>query len=790
MDRTELILTTGWKFHLGECEDAWYAGFNDHGFRTVLLPHDWSVEQPFSRENSSGTGYLSGGIGWYRLHFSLPEEYRGKKLRLHFDGVYKNSQVWVNSYYMGKHPYGYTGFTYDISDCAKFGAEENVVAVKVTHTDIADSRWFTGSGIYRKVTLVIEETLGVAEDGMYLMTQTADKELATVRIHQEFYNATAAEAKAKAETILTDASGNVVLQKEEIRVLAPQKTVTVEWDAEIKNPLLWSVETPNLYQLHTYLTLPDGERVLAAQCRVGIRKAEFDPDRGFFLNGEAMKLKGVCVHHDGGCLGAAMTKEVWHRRLMTLKSGGCNAVRCSHNPHMPELYDLCDELGFLMMDEAFDEWENAKNKWSKGHNVYPPKHQGYFEDFPEWHERDLKAMVRRDRHHPSVILWSIGNEIDYPNDPYVHLSFATMTGNNDANKPAAERQFDRLKPDMTRLVTIAKELSRMVKEEDESCPVTMALAFPELSTTLGVMDALDVAGYNYKEQFYEADHKNFATKPILGSENSHSYAAWKAVKDNDYISGQFLWTGIDYLGEAHGWPIHGSGAGILDLAGFEKSRFYRRKALWAKAAFVCVMTRPQGRGNEEWTPCHARWQYAEGENVTVMVYSNLPQVSLFVGETCVETKDAYNADGAFQFEVVYTGKILRAEGYDAEGRAVASDCLAPAGTQRVLKGTWYQDASSRRNEIGYLYQYELELQDEQGRRITFEQPLVQLQVYGDGELAGIENGDLADIRPYSETERQMKAGRLMAYIRRTGAGEIHVIAKAAKEGLRCEAVAE
>jgi beta-galactosidase/beta-glucuronidase len=349
----------------------------------------------------------------------------------------------------------------------------------------------------------------------------------------------------------------------------------------INDPALWSVENPNLYRLTTRIDAvsKDGCHYFDSyDQRVGIRKIQFDADKGFFLNDKPLKLKGVCVHHDAGCLGAAVPPEVWLRRLNYLKDMGCNAIRMSHNPHMPQVYDLCDALGFLVMDEAFDEWEGAKNKWSVGHNVYPPKHQGYFEDFPEWHERDLADLIKRDRNHPSIIMWSIGNEIDYPNDPYCHPMFTSMTGNNDNNKPKAERQYNPDKPNAERLSVIAAKLTRIVKACDTTRPVTAAAAFPELSAKIGFIDSFDVVGYNYKEQYYEDDHRNFPDKPFLGSENSHSYQAWKAVRDQEFISAQFLWTGIDYLGEAHGWPIHGSGAGVLSTAGFPKVSYYRRKS--------------------------------------------------------------------------------------------------------------------------------------------------------------------------------------------------------------------
>ena len=428
-------------------------------------------------------------------------------------------------------------------------------------------------------------------------------------------------------------------------------------------------------------------------------------------------------------------------------------------------------------DDSDDDSENAKNKWSTGHNVYPPKHQGYFEDFPEWHEKDLRAMVRRDRNHPSIILWSIGNEIDYPNDPYCHPSFLEMTGNNDANKPAAERQYDPAKPDMRRLLPIAEELSSIVKSEDESRPVTMALAYPELSAKLGMLEHLDVAGYNYKEQYYEADHKDFPQIPFLGSENGHSYEAWDAVKSNDYISGQFLWTGIDYLGEAHGWPVHGSGAGILDCAGFEKARYYRRKSLWCEEPQLYLATRPWSEESAEWIPCRENWNYKAGEKVIVMCYSNLPETAVFINGKEAGRQIGYNDDGAYRFEVFWEAGILEASGYDENGNIIEQERLLTTQNAAGIKAEVYQPEEipfSETQENGYLYQVALTLVDQNGQKVVWDDKKLRVAVSGAGMLAGIENGDLSDVTPYAENARKTKDGRLMIYVRRIKKGKIRV----------------
>ncbi len=580
MDTKLIRLVDNCKFFYGNCDEAWYKGYDDSAWDRVMLPHDYSIMAPFSKEYSSGTGYLRGGTGWYRIYVRIPEEYRGKRLTLVFDGIYNNSYVWVNSYFIGKRPYGYSEISYDISSQASFGDDLTQISVKVAHTDIADSRWFTGSGITRKAYILVSEKVTTKLHSVFFKTdnveKTDDKLEAQISVS---YEVLCGEKTVEVKSRLLDDKGSCVLELSGNTAANGSISEKLELSGSLTDPKLWSVEEPNLYTLETRLKTGDESYLVDSQ-RVGIRTFFFDPDKGFFLNGKSVKFKGVCLHHDGGCLGAAMKKEVWARRLELLKKSGCNAIRCSHNPHMPELYDLCDEMGFLMMDEAFDEWENPKNKWSTGHNVYPPKHQGYYEDFPAWHEADLRTMVRRDRNHPSIVLYSIGNEIDYPNDPYCHPMFTEMTGNNDNNKPAKERQYDSNKPNMERLAVLAKELADIVRDEDATRPVTLAAAFPELSVDIGFIDDLDVVGYNYKEHLYEKDHKRFPEKTFLGSENGHSLKAWEAVEQNDYICGQFLWTGIDYLGEAHGWPIHGAGAGFITSAGFPKVELNERAKLW------------------------------------------------------------------------------------------------------------------------------------------------------------------------------------------------------------------
>ena len=743
-------LDTSWRFNLGDVADAGYMGYDDSAWRVVTLPHDWAVEHPFDRAHSSGTGYLPGGTGWYRKAFTLTEQEAAGRVRIHFQGVYKHARVWINSHYLGQHAYGYTSFSFDLTPFIRAG--ENLIAVRVEHEDTADSRWYTGSGIDRHVFLETGDKVCFAVNGVFVSTVRADPEEAVLRIQYETLGAEGARF-----TLLT-------------REGQEAATVTAEGErgcAEMRvpQPKLWSPESPELYRLRAE-TLAGNRVTDTAEIPAGIRTIRFDADQGFFLNGIPMKLKGVCVHHDAGCLGAAVPKKVWARRLRKLKEMGCNAIRTAHNPPDPDLLTLCDELGFLVMDEAFDEWEGIKNKWWQGHNVYPPKHFGYGEDFPQWHREDLSSMVCRDRNHPCVILWSIGNEIDYPNDPYVTPLFKEVLGNNDANKPLAERIYDVRKPDAGRLAEVARELTEIVHGLDDTRPVLSALSFPELSNLTGFADALDLSGYNYREHFYEEDHAKYPGRVILGSENSHDPKAWRAVTDHDYISGQFLWTGVDFLGECRGWPVRISQAGALDLAGFEKPLYALRRALWTTEPYARLAV---GRGEDKrgaWGQGF-RWQGTPGEKMQVICYTNQPEAELFLNgvslgmktltpeDDCHAEWEVPYADGALTVRAGAAEDTLTTPGKAAELRIAADVTALPADGRTVL-------------------QAEVLLADAQGHPALDEE--IHVQLLGDLRLLGIENGLPDDLTPYAEAYRLTKEGRLIVYVRAgsvPGAGLIH-----------------
>jgi len=761
---------TRWAFLQGDDRDAWKKGFDDDAWRQVRVPHDWSIEQPFTREASSGTGYLPGGIGWYRAHVDLAPlgPLDGRHVRLAFHGAYKNADVWANGYHLGRRPSGHAAFSFDLTELLGYRADDElVISVRVDHSDLSDSRWYNGSGLTRQVELQVHEEVRLAS--LDLTTLAVVDGTARVRV------AASLGALREAEVEVTHAlrsltTGSVARLSGDLRVSGSGELVL---EGSVPSAELWSDDAPHLYQLSTALswTSPEGQPAGSEYSRVvGIRTFAFDPERGFSINGSSRVLQGVCLHEDAGAWGVAVPAAVWLRRLLSLKAMGCNAIRMAHNPHAPELYALCDALGFYVIDEAFDEWENPKNKWWQGHNVYPPRHEGYAHDFAEWHERDLVAMIDAHRHHPSIVAWSIGNEVDYPNDPYASPLFAEMTGNNDAAKPDAERQYDPTRPDIRRLTTIATRLARIAREADPSRPVTLAAAFPELSRLTGLLEPLDLVGYNYKEHLYEADRRHLPHKPFVGSENGHSYEAWRAVTDDDGIAGQFLWTGIDYLGEARGWPVHGSPAGELTIAGFEKPTWHLRRSWWSDEPTLHLVARPWGEGARPlWQPAPSRaWEHAPGDDVEVLVFTNAPEVVLSLGGSDVPV--AWDdAAGYWRGRVAAAAEPLVAVGRWGSGESLRDELVPRGPAARLEAAVWEAPAAAVAAcaaagiDLAGAMQVEVSVCDASGRAAAHD-VMVSATATG-AELIGLDSGDLGDPSSYAESARRTYGGRMVVHLR-------------------------
>ena len=572
------LINADWYFNLGDIKYGGSEYFDHSEWRKLELPHDWSVEAVASPELASCTGYLPGGIGWYRKDLDIPKVQNGNKVYIYFEGIYNNSEVFINGKWIGKRPNGYVSFMYELTPYLKFGGR-NVLAVRVDHSQDADSRWYTGSGIYRDVYLVYANPVHIRLWGVSYSAKV-NKKNAVLSVQTEVDNTGKLPVAVKVLHEVFDRDGKKVGAGSLDYSLRAGEMVKKELAVSIVQPKLWSLEDPYLYTIRT--TLSKGGKVIdRTETRAGIRSLTFDPNKGFALNGKFLKVKGVCIHHDAGCLGAAVPKEVWRRRLLQLKEIGCNAVRMSHNPQATCVYELCDELGILVKDEAFDEWEYAKKKWITGWNKGKPGFQGSASYFREWSKRDLADMIRRDRNHPSIIMWSIGNEVDYPNDPYSH----PVLDQSEIGQQHV-RGYRKEQPRAERLGDIAKELVTEAKKYDLSRPVTAALAGAVMSNETDYPAVLDVVGYNYTENRYRQDHEKYPKRILYGSETRHDLNAWKAVRDNEFIFGQFIWTGFDYLGEAGPWPSRGFTTGMIDLAGNIKPNGYFRRALWLESQFM------------------------------------------------------------------------------------------------------------------------------------------------------------------------------------------------------------
>lgn len=750
----------GWRFHLGDTPEAVADGFDDSRWQAVTLPHDWSVKGTLSPANASGTGYLPAGIGWYRKTFD-GRDLTAAQLYIYFEGVYNRSSVWLNGHLLGERPNGYISFLYDLTPWLRRDGQ-NVLAVRVDHSRIADSRFYTGSGIYRDVWLVSAGPVHFAQWGVGWQTRTLTDRQAVIAVDAAIEGLDG--RKAQLRLTLRDASGAVV-SRAAARAAASQTV-----DLKLARPHRWDLDDPYLYTLEAEIV--EGKTVLdRMQTSVGLREIRFDADKGFALNGRTRKIKGVCLHHDAGVLGAAVPEEVWERRLRNLKAIGANAIRTSHNPQAPVFYDLCDRIGLLVMDEAFDEWEFPKRKWVEGWNVGTPALDGTFDFFNEWGETDVRDMVRRDRNHPSIILWSIGNEVDYPNDPYSHPILDG--GNNDFKQPAYGG-YNPDAPRAERIGEIAQRLAAAVRSVDTSRPVTGALAGVAMSNQTAYPEAVDVVGYNYTESRYDADHATYPERIIYGSENSGNYAAWKAVTDHDFISGMFIWTGTDYLGESNAWPSRGFYSGLLDFGSFPKPRGRFFASLWSESP-VCYLgtslPRPGGRARGDTTDAWDSWNYEPGQTVRVVCYTNAASAALFLNGKQVGARQDYNRQtGIIGWDVPYAPGTLRAVGYDASGKEESSYEITTSLRPKSLRVS--ADRTALR--VGGVAHLTVEVLDDNGNFVPLADNEITCTVEGPAVLLGLEGSDNRDMGSYTDNVQRAYRGRLLAYLRATGSGPVTV----------------
>jgi len=763
--REIIPLDSAWQFWLGDDQAARQPGFDDKRWRYINLPHDWTIESPVNPppDGESNGGYFSHGIAWYRKSFAFSDT--TKKVVLEFDAVYMNSDVWINGQFLGRKPYGFNGFRYDISEYLKRDGSRNVIAVRVDDSAEPSLRWYAGSGIYRHVRLVVTGyTHFQINGGIYITTPEVTTEKATVRadyiIDPNFFTEEEKQAwtqdpwktkpQRKELTLRSSVFGarDSLISKAEtkINLESMRKGQPFSQQLIVQKPRLWSDQTPELYRLRSTLLL-DGKIIDEVTTAFGIRSLKFEPDKGLFVNGKPTKLKGVCIHQDAGSFGNAVPIAVWAYRLGLLKEMGCNAIRPSHHPFAPEFYDLCDQMGFYVFDEAFDEWtrdwtfnytENTRGKSKYGYHLY----------FNQWHETDLREMLRRDRNHPSVILYSIGNEIP---DQF----------NDDGWK-------------------LAKELVNICHEEDPSRPATSACDQSFVSSRNGFMDQLDIAGYNYIDRLYpdstySPEHRRFPHRLFLGTETTHALHNWLGVRDNDYVIGDFIWTGIDYLGEAGPFPRRGSRSGNIDLAGGKKAGFYQRAAYWRSdpvlQLFVFTGERPQNPWQNQ--PALLKWNWPDTATLTVRTATNCDEVELFLNKKSLGRKaisrDLYFSDWMVPFHI---GE-LTAIGY-IKGKKVAISKIVTA--ERATK---LQIASIPLSISSDVEVYEITIRDKSGQLVIDASNPITVKVEGAGSLIGIDNGDLNYTGSFKTDTRNAYQGRLVVTIQKTSAAnEIRIIATA------------
>jgi len=635
MTRIRDNFNAGWKFHKGDIGEAQRADYDDSGWRTLNLPHDWSAEGPFDADDPSGQSlaYLPGGIGWYRKTFELSADERDRKVSIEFDGVYRFTDVWINGVHLGFFPDGYTGFRYDLTPHVRFGpGQSNVIAVRVDNSQQPNSRWYSGSGIYRHTWLTRTSRAYIEHDSAYITTPVAKADESAVYTLLHVANDYESAKAITVEADIVDAEGKVAAQHWDARVIDPQTSVRFELTHWMAGVRLWDTEDPYLYTMR--FRVYDGEEaaddklVDLLEVPFGVRAIEFDKDQGFLLNGRRVKIKGVALHHEAGLLGAAVPDRVWERRLRKLREMGANGIRTAHAPMSNEFMDLCDRLGFLVMDEVFDEWqlswEKNYSKTRAGIGKALDTRYGSSQYFEEWGYRNLASIIRRDRNHPSVIMWGIGNEIFEQNESFGYL--------------------------------IARKLVEICHIEDPTRPAMAAnerirSGLPGRAARKEFLDALDLIGYNYANRwettyrrYYAEDKQANPHWKVLGSENANIYGVrgvyhlegdetnrftrpyvmtmldiedqWKFTNLYDYVAGEYIWTGYDYLGEAP-WPRIGSGGGMLDTSGFEKDAYYFFASQWGDKPVLKLLP-------------HWNWQGKEGTAIPVVCYTNCDEVELFV----------------------------------------------------------------------------------------------------------------------------------------------------------------
>jgi beta-galactosidase len=761
---------SNWQFWLDPRNDGHYKLPADVQWHTLNLPHDWSIALERAEQNPSGpsNGFFEMGRGFYLKRFDALPEWQGQRIMVEFEGVYMNAEVWLNENFLGRHPYGYTTFTVDLTPYLRLG-EENVLKVMVDNSGQLNSRWYSGSGIYRPVWLLVSDPVHIAHWGVYITTPEVSPDRANVQVKTRVQNETGDDQGITLISRVLSPQGHVLGEVSAQVLQTAGQEHEFDQSIEVPNPQLWSPDTPHLYQLQSELRA--GDRTTDTQTTTfGIRTISFDARSGFQLNGQTLKLKGGCVHHDNGVLGSAAYARADERKVEIHKANGYNAIRTAHNPPSPAFLDACDRLGMLVMDEAFDCWREGKNPFD------------YHVAFDEWWQRDIQSMVQRDRNHPSIVIWSIGNEVM----------------ERDGRSNGAQ---------------IARMLAEEVKRHDPTRPVTSAIngvwdAARQWEDTDAVFDVLDIGGYNYKWDQYKTDHERHPERVMAGTESFpiEAFENWESVLELDYVYGDFVWTSLDYLGESGigredyegegapflpGWPWHQAYCGDLDLCGFKRPQSYYRDLVWERGNPLYIAVHPpipEGKtprvSQWGWPDAWANWNWPgrAGQPLNVQVYSRSEEVELFLNGRSLGRQPAGKAQrfiAAFD-EVPYEPGELKGVAYEG-GVVTAEETIRttgePAGL-RLLPDRDHLQAEPVHGTPDLSY-VTVEVVDAQGQLIPDAGHSIQFQVSGPGEIAAVGSGNPTTTEPYAGSQRKAFRGRALVVVRSTGEpGSIRLTAAA------------
>ncbi len=770
--RNTINFDRDWKFNLGDVTNAQDPAFNDSGWRTLDLPHDWSIEGKFSKDNPAGPGggALPGGIGWYRKTFAIQDDLGKRQVYIDFDGIYRNSEVWINGHSLGMRPYGYSSFEYDLTPYLKPNGQDNIVAVRVDNSKQPNSRWYSGSGIYRNVWLVTTDKVHVDHWGTYVRTPEVSNTTSKVAITVTVKNSSGISANVMIKNSILDKDGKEVSvsQTDGVTVDAGESK-PISFTNSVDNPHLWSTDDPYLYNVHTIVE-QNGKQVDDYNTSFGIRYFYFDAEKGFSLDGKSMKIRGVCDHHDLGCLGAAINTRAIERQLEILKNMGCNGIRTSHNPPAPELLQLCDKMGFLVLDEAFDMWKEPKTEYD------------YHLNWDQWHKRDIQDMVLRDRNHPSVIMWSIGNEIPEQGD--------------------------------TSGIRIARELATDVRDLDTTRMITSALNDADTSNYIYKSGALDLVGFNYHIENYAKFPALFPGKKLIATETTSALATrghydmpsdkiriwperwdkpfvnpkgdytcsaydncrvpwgstheatWKMVKKYVFVSGFFIWTGFDYLGEPtpYRWPGRSSYFGIIDLAGFPKDSYYMYQSEWTDKPVLHIFP---------------HWNWKKGDSVDVWAYFNTDEVELFLNGKSLGTKRKQGDDLHVMWRVAFEPGTLRAVGRTGGKDIITAEERTAGKPAKIILQADRDSIMADGKDLSFVT---VKVVDSTGTLVPDADNLVNFNVSGDGFIAGVSNGDEIDHEPFKADYRKAFNGLCLVVIQsKTSPGSINL--NATSEGL-------